>query len=211
MGNSTRSMAIFQFAFCIFTRGYRLIAWYSHESRDFLGLSWFFIIWRFGSGPFSHPNVMAIWGSWSICWPWHHVRQRAAGFDAASAGKKEGDLQKSMGFVWNICWNCLFFVSLKVGRCCWKSIISMNFHISTIQIGHGVGDLKWFATLIPWWWFQLDRATMVEFSDRNMEDFATGAPIFLCLWGTPSSHVISDNLWDFATNWYRHPQSKPLG
>jgi hypothetical protein len=35
-----------------------------------------------------------------------------------------------------------FFVSLKVGRFSMIfSIISMNFHISTIQIGHGVGDL----------------------------------------------------------------------
>lgn len=154
----------------------------------------------------------AIWGSWSICWPpWHHVRQRAAGFDA-EAGKKEGDLQKS----WDLCGTYVgtvfFFVSLKVGRFSMIfSIISMNFHISTIQIGHGVGDLC--RDLL--WWFHggdsIDRATMVEFSDRNMEDFATGAPIFLCLGGTPSSHVISDNLLDFATNWYIHPQSKPLG
>ena len=128
---------------------------------------------------------------------------------------RQGKRRATFKNPWDLCGTyvgtAFFFVSLKVGRCCWKSIISMNFHISTIQIGHGVGDLKWFATLIPWWWFQLDRATMVEFSDRNTEDFATGAPIFLCLWGTPSTHVISDNLWDFATNWYIHPQSKPLG
>ena len=97
----------------------------------------------------------AIWGSWSICWPpWHHVRQRAAGFDA-EAGKKEGDLQKS----WDLCGTyvgTVFFFCESQSRAIFNDFqhhLNEFSHFNDSNRSWSGRFVSWFAMVIPWWWF----------------------------------------------------------